>query len=154
MNKLIYAPLIILVIVAIFYSSYQASSSFGTTAYNQTQANLNGGNLVNNTQTTYTQSGQNLNFIVTEGIYALIVVVVGCILLALVGLNVLGSGLGDASVDIIYKTTIYYILWGVCTALGGYSAFSSIPDLFGVLGWFVMTLIFTVGIIQSINSHS
>ena len=46
------------------------------------------------------------------------------------------------------------VLWGVCTALGGYSAFSSIPDLFGVLGWFVMTLIFTVGIIQSINSHS
>ena len=59
MNKLIYAPLIILVIVAIFYSSYQVSSSFGTTAYNQTQANLNGGNLVNSTQTTYTQSGQN-----------------------------------------------------------------------------------------------
>lgn len=150
MNKLIYAPLLFLLIIAIFYLSY-LSTDISASPYDETQSGFNGSSSLNETDTTYSQDSYNINFIVEMGIYSLIVIAVGCAIIALVGLNIVGSGLTDESVKIIYQTTVHYIIWGVISTFGGFSALQLMPYGFGLLLYFIITLVYTVGIIQSIS---
>lgn len=82
----------------------------------------------------------------------LIVIIVSAIVLGLIGIKVLGSGLSDTSVKIIWNGLVYYGLWGIFSVFG-VDALTSIP-IFGLFTWFLLTFIYTLGIFQNMNVSS
>lgn len=90
-----------------------------------------------------------LDFTMVTGLVAIIV---GAIALGLIGLNVLGSGLPDSSVKIIWNGIVFYGLWSIFSVLG-YTALVSIP-LFGVMLWFFLTFFYTLGVFGKMGSDS
>jgi len=148
--KLILYPLVIMFILTamsqlIVYSNIDYTYS-NTNAINP----ATGQQTINETETGLEQSGSDAIFNVnmTTGLIALIIalVVVG----AVAGIRILGSGLSTYSVQLIHKAAVYYGLWGIFSALS-YIAFASIP-FFGVFLWIGLTLIYTLGFYQTLNS--
>jgi len=81
----------------------------------------------------------------------LIGVVVGVMALAtFAGVSVLGSGISETSVSAIVKGTAYLLIWGVFSALA--IALIMQIALFGPILYFILTLIYTLGIVNSIGS--
>lgn len=75
---------------------------------------------------------------------------------AIAGIRVLGSGISDTSVKIIYNSVLFYAIWGILSVftLNGLDAdgLLSIPFGVGIWIWFIMTLLYSLGIVQQINS--
>jgi hypothetical protein len=84
----------------------------------------------------------------TTGLIALIIVLV--VVGVVAGIRVLGSGLSSYSVMLIHKSTVYYGLWGVFSAFS-FGLFLGIP-IFGVLIWFALTLVYSIGFFSTLNS--
>lgn len=71
-------------------------------------------------------------------------------LAALVGLKILGSGISDVSVSTIILSTAYLAIWGVFSVLAFDLIVNQIP-IIGSTFYFILTIIYTAGIIASIN---
>lgn len=149
--KLILIPLLILIMFATLNQllplgsqTINFTSSTATSAYN-----ITGNQTLDSV--TYELSNVGASTVwdvnMTAGIIALIIALVAVGVAA--GITVLGSGLSNFSVQLIYKSATYYGLWGVFSALG-FVGFSSIP-IFGLMLWLVLTLIYSVGFFQTLN---
>ena len=90
------------------------------------------------------------------GIDGFLALIIGIIALGvLAGIHVLGSGLSDASINIIYKSVFYYVLWGIFSVFAyGINdiGISSIP-IFGMVIYLFLTIVYSIGIQQQINTH-
>lgn len=84
-----------------------------------------------------------------DGILAIMIgiVVVG----AAIGFHLFGSGISDYSQAIIYKTMLYYSIWGVFSALS-VGLITSIPFV-GLFFWIGLTLFYSIGFQEQIGSH-
>jgi hypothetical protein len=149
--KLILIPLLILILFATINQllplgsqTINFTSSTTTAAYN-----ITGNQTLDATTSVLTNTGvQSVwDINMTAGIIALIIALVAVGVAA--GITVLGSGLSNFSVQLIYKSATYYGLWGVFSALG-FVGFLSIP-IFGLMLWLILTLIYSVGFFQSLN---
>lgn len=83
----------------------------------------------------------------------LIIIVIGLMALAAVaGLRVLGSGVSETSVKTIVLGTGLLALWGVFSVFG-LTMITAIP-IFGVVIYFFLTAIYTLGVIQQVGGGS
>lgn len=149
--KLILYPLLILMLLAGFNQLLLNSSTDLT--YNGSLTTLaNGTQILNSTSSTLSQGSSDAIFDINmiSGIVALIIGLVAVGVVA--GIHVFGSGLSDYSVQLIHKSTFYYGLWGIFSALS-FTCFNSIPVI-GLFLWLGMTLIYTIGFAQSLNTSS
>lgn len=67
------------------------------------------------------------------------------------GLHFFGSGTSDISVGAIFKGTGYVFLWATFSALS-FSLISSIPSFMGYGFYFFLTVLYVLGIINSVGS--
>lgn len=149
--KLILVPLLILILFATISQLLPTgSSTINFTSTSTTGAyNITGNQTLDATTSVLTNTGVSSvwDINMTAGIIALIIALVAVGVAA--GITVLGSGLSNFSVQLIYKSATYYGLWGVFSALG-FVGFSSIP-IFGLMLWLILTLIYSVGFFQTLN---
>lgn len=153
-NDYITYPLLILVIIAGFTQLLVNTNSTGIDLSYNGSINVDSqtGNLTENENTTTIQTQeQNAVFDINmiTGLIALIIslIVVGVI----AGIRVLGSGLSEKSVTLIYNSTVYYGLWGIFSALS-FQAFNSIP-IVGLFTWLIMTLIYSLGFFKTTHGN-
>lgn len=69
---------------------------------------------------------------------------------AVVGVRVLGTGVSNISVEIITKGTFYFALWGILSAFA--QPLISQIYLLGTIIYVILSLMYVVGFVQSINS--
>jgi hypothetical protein len=142
-------PLLILVLLTTFYTLYQIQpiSIPSSTIHNQTD--ITGNPIVNGTSTTYEQAGNQYNITLTDTLGIMAIIAVIEIIATIAGINVLGSGLSDTSVMIIYKSAGLTIIWSVFSVTG-IQVLNLIPYSFGLLLYFVFTLVYAYGVITEV----
>lgn len=90
--------------------------------------------------------GQELTFAISplEGALSIIIIVI--LLGALVGINLMGSGLSDESVKLIIIGVAYTGIWLTFSAM----SFSMLLDfpVYGVFIYIVLTIMFVIGVFQ------
>jgi hypothetical protein len=134
-NKLTY-PLVILIFASIISVFYQIASY-------TSQLNIG-------SSFTFNILGYDLSFSLgTEGIILLIVVCGG--IGAIVGVNILGSGLSTMAQAIVYKSVFYFGLWAIFSVLSVDLIFS-IPIVGSVI-WLVLTLFYCLGVQEQVGTH-
>lgn len=148
MNSFIFYPLVILLTISLFTQFYYYDTATFDSDETQTQ-NLVANQTLNGTsqELELEQGSLDLGFNMT---YGLVAVIVSAIALGLIGLNVLGSGLSDFSVKIIWNGIVFYGLWLIFSVLS-YSSIVSIPT-FGIIFWFLLTFVYTLGIFNRMGS--
>lgn len=111
--------------------------------------NQEGNQTLTGSTDTLTQETQSTEFSINmqTGIIALIIglVIIG----VLAGIRVLGSGLSEYSVKLIYKSSTYYGLWGIFSVLS-YNCFQELP-FFGIFLWLGLTIVYSMGFFQTLN---
>lgn len=146
--KLILYPLLILIFVGAFYMIVSNNNANFSSYYNNA-FEASGNQTLSGTTSTLTQQPANVSFNLdmTTGLIILIIsmVIIGTV----AGVRVLGSGLSNFAVQLLYKSAVYYGLWGMFSIFS-ITAFISIPT-FGVFFWFILTLIYTLGFFQTLN---
>lgn len=109
-------------------------------------------NIVQNNDVTSIDIDFSLGIFSYSGTINLIVLIVtiGIILiaLALVGTNVLGSGLSDTSVSLIIRVVAYVVLWIVISLTT--LTFLEPLEITGDMLWGIMTLFYALGLLGSI----
>jgi len=149
MNGLIVYPLFLLLLIAGVNQLYVLSSS--DLSYSNTLAGIaqEGNQTLNEEESQLRQEAADaaFNINMTAGFIALIIGLVAVGVVA--GIKVLGSGLDTYSVQLIHKSTVYFGLWGVFSALA-VTGFLSVP-LFGAFFWFGLTLAYSLGFFQSLQ---
>lgn len=151
MNNYIVYPLLILVVIGSFYQVYRFGENYDLSESNSTSQELIANQTLNGTsqELEIEEGSLDLSFDMTVG---LVVIILGAIALGLIGLNVLGSGLSDFSVKIIWNGIVYYGLWAVFSVLA-ITVILSIP-YFGALLWFFLTMIYSLGVFGNMGSES
>jgi len=149
MNKFIYYPLILLFMIAVFIQMINIGSLDFDYEGSQEQG-LEGNQTLNaETSTLELESGSlSLDYTLSTGI---IIIIVSAIALGLIGLNVLGSGLSDFSVKIIWNGIVFYGLW-LIFSVTGFNFFSSIPYYIGIVFWIGLTLVYSLGVFERMGS--
>lgn len=71
------------------------------------------------------------------------------ILVALLGIKVLGSGLSDASIQIINRCVVYFTLWGFLSTIS--FAFLYTFEVFGIIIYAVLTILYSIGVFVGIG---
>jgi len=153
MNPYITYPLIILVVIGSFNYLYEfeSATSVDLSSEGLIEQNVTGSVFENETETTVSAGTHTLtlDFNMTIGLVAIIVTAIA---LGLIGFNLLGSGLPDASIKILWNGLIYYGLWTIFSILA-FNPITSIP-LFGTLLWFFLTLFYSLGVFGKMGSDS
>jgi len=151
MNPYITYPLIILVVIGSFNYLYEFE---GATSIDLTYEGIQNQTLIGNQTLTGEESeleleegSLSLDFTMTTGIVAIII---SAIALGLIGIHILGSGLSDFSVKIIWNGIVFYGLWTIFSVLA-LTAIIAIP-IFGVLLWFFLTLFYSLGVFGKMGS--
>jgi len=150
MNNLIVYPLLLLVVIGSFYQLVTLTSIDFSQDQTQTET-LQQNQTLDGTESELEIEGGSLNIDFTMSV-GLIVIIISAIALGLIGINVLGSGLSDNSVKIIWNGIIYYGLWGIFSALG-FNVFTLIPVGFGLLIWFILTMVYSLGVFHQMGSR-
>jgi len=140
--KLIWTPLFILIVLAFLnillgfnFGGYSVSDVVSTTT------------LIDGSTKTYV-SEYDFSFGIDEGT-GWIAILVGLLTLgAVVGANVLGSGLNDTSSKAVMTIIVFTGLWSFFSVFG-WNLITGIAT-WGVIIWFGLTLMFTVGVIKQI----
>lgn len=151
MNSFVVYPLLILVVIGSFTQIYNFGENYDLSGSNSTSQELITSQTLNGTsqELELEEGSLDLSFNMTVGIVATIA---GAIALGLIGLKFLGSGLSDFSVKIIWNGIVYYGLWLIFSVLG-YNVLVSIPFL-GVLLWFFLTLIYSLGVFGKMGGEN
>ena len=140
--KLIWTPLFILIVLAFLnillgfnFGGYSVSDVVSTTT------------LIDGSTTTFV-SEYDFSFGIDEGT-GWIAILVGLLTLgAVVGANVLGSGLNDTSSKAVMTIIVFTGLWSFFSVFG-WNLITGIAT-WGVIIWFGLTLMFTIGVIRQI----
>ena len=150
MNSLIVYPLIILFIVGGFSQLYNFTNVDLSYEGSLTDIESGGNQTLDETEQELRQEMKdavfNVNMVTGFIVLIISIVVVG----VLAGLRVLGSGLSEYSVKLIYNSTTYYGLWGIFSVLG-FTLFSNIPYSFGLFFWFGLTLVYSLGFFETLH---
>ena len=94
------------------------------------------------------QNPSDIALTTTIGFIAIVIGVTALILV--VGLHILGSGVSDLSVDAIYKSTAYFAVWGVFSAIA-YGLIVQLPLNFGLYLYLILTIMYALGIVNSVG---
>lgn len=85
-----------------------------------------------------------------DGITGAIVILIVIVTIAsVIGIQILGSGLSDASVRVITAVLVYSGLWGVLSVLSGSLIFSI--EVFGSVIYIVLTLFYVIGVVEKVT---
>jgi len=71
------------------------------------------------------------------------------IAIALIGINVLGTGLQNESIHIIYKVLAYYFIWAIISIFT-FDIFASIPVL-GTTFYMIFTILYGISILGNVS---
>ena len=147
-NDFIFYPLLILIVVSLFTQLYYYDSATFNSDEIQEQ-NLIGNQTLTGEESELEleQGNLSLGFDMTVGMVSIII---SAVALGLIGLNILGSGLDPQAVKIIWNGIVFYGLWAIFSVMG-YNSIVSIPT-FGVLFWFMMTFIYSLGVFGKMGS--
>lgn len=144
--RLIILPLGLLIFSAFFAQGLMLSGesrSFSDSGYSGTQNDTG-------EESTLTVEGYDvsLGFDAEGGFlaYVLVVVTVGVV----AGITVLGSGIKEFSVKVLYTTVALYGVWLLFSVIG-IETLSSIP-VFGWALWFILTVVYGLGVFQQVGS--
>ena len=150
MNNLIVYPLLLIFIIAGFNQLYYYSEVNLSHEGTLTDIASGGNQTANEAETEIRQEMGDAVFDInmTSGLIALIIGLVAVGVVA--GVQFLGSGLDTYSVKLIHKSTTYFGLWGIFSALS-FTVFSSIP-FFGLFIWLGLTLVYTLGFFQTLGN--
>ena len=105
----------------------------------------------NGTASSFEVYNTNIILNIDPIIGAIAIIIIIATVGALIGIQVLGSGLSSESVRVLIISIAYSGLWGVLSALS-YSLIISI-ELFGSLIYIVLTIGFVIGIIEKIGGN-
>lgn len=148
MNNFIFYPLIVLITISLFTQFYYYDTATFSSEESQNQTLIGNQTLSGEESELELDNAElSLDFTMTVGLVA---VIAGAIALGLIGLNVLGSGLSDFSVKIIWNGIVFYGLWSIFSVLG-YNSIASIPT-FGVIFWFLLTFVYSLGVFGKMGS--
>jgi len=148
MNNFIFYPLVILMTIGLFTQFYYYDTATFDSDEIQTQ-DIIGNQTLNEEESELEleQGSLDLSFDMTVGLVA---VIIGGIVLGLIGIQVLGSGLPDRSIKIIWNGIVFYGLWLIFSVLG-YNSIVSIPT-FGIIFWFIITFIYSLGVFERMGN--
>ena len=143
----IFYPLFILIVVSLFTQLYYNDTAIFGSNENQTQSLIGNQTLGGEESELELDNAElSLDFNMTAGLVA---VIAGAIALGLIGLNVLGSGLSDFSVKIIWNGIVFYGLWSIFSVL----AFNAISNIWlGSIFWFLLTFIYSLGVFSRMGN--
>jgi len=151
LNNLILYPLVLLLFLSVFYQLVYFESTDLTYNETLTVESVNASQFINGTETAYLSDVDAGRFDInmTSGFLALVLglVVVGVV----AGVRILGSGLSEYSVNLIHKSVVYYGIWGVLSVIS-YGVFLTFPFGFGIVLWFGLTFIYTLGFFQTLQA--
>jgi len=105
--------------------------------------------LINDTITTLTFEDADALFVIDPVLGAIGMLVVIGVIAAIIGIQILGSGLSPESVKMIMSMTMYGGMWGVLSILS-YPLLNSI-EMFGAVIYITLTLAYVIGIIQKLG---
>lgn len=153
--KLLAFPLAVLLFFAMFNVLFEFSGSdvyddFMSASDIQSSDNITVYESYNETDTPYTIEGYTYSagFDLETGFIALLVGAVA--LVAVLGIGIFGSGLGGYSVSVIFKSLVYFGIWGLLSFLGA-GGLLALP-LFGWIFFFILTFIFSLGVMEQLGS--
>lgn len=140
------AIIITLFIFGLFYNDQTFDQNL-LSGYNSSA--INGTFTEGGTEKSLATEGDEYDFAIneTQGIIAIIIAV--SVVGSIIGIRVLGSGLSEKTVTILYNTIFFYGVWAL------FSAFSlTLLLLIPIGGWiiyFILTAMLSFGIVQQIN---
>ena len=138
-------PLLVLTFIAIIFGSSFVSITIEQEAIS-TWLKLN------NTLTESRIEQINTTINIDELTGAIAIIIALAMITSVIGLRVLGSGLSDESVRTLTIAIIYTSIWTILSILA-YSLFAII-ELFGLLIYVCLTIIFVIGVIEKISGVS
>lgn len=121
-------------------SGYSAEAIHGTFTENGEEKSLS-----------TSESGYEFAINETQGIMAIVIAV--SVIGSLIGIRVVGTGLSEMTVKILYNTIFFYGVWALFSALS-LQWFLIIPIGAGWIIYFILTGMLGFGIIQQINGGS
>lgn len=151
--RLLYLPLGLLILTALFTSYFRLASADDDVGIMNLTDSVTGSISGNQTLTGSEDSLNLEDYDVDLAINfqdGLIAVVVGLIAIGVTaGITILGSGLAEYSVMILFKTIGYYSIWILFSTIG-IDGFVIIP-FFGWMVYFFLTVVYSLGIMESIS---
>ena len=81
------------------------------------------------------------------------IVITFAVLIALVGIQILGSGLGDTSVQVISRIIVYALVWSIFSVFACIY-FTSITHAIGTLLYWILTVLFFLGVFIDLREQS
>lgn len=147
--KLILLPLILLAFSAVMTQMIVAEEYYTTTSTSYNVDPALGNQTIDGTPQTMDIEGYGVSagFDLETGVIAVVIVVMAIGVVA--GITVLGSGLSDVSVSIIYKSVMFYTLW-LLLSVFGLEGITTVP-IFGWVFYFFLTLVYSLGVVQQIQ---
>lgn len=149
--KYIIIPMAIIIAIFLFGLFYNDQSIDTTMSSGYTSESINGTFTENSEEKSLSQEGSEYDFALneTQGLIAILITV--SVISSLIGIRVLGSGLSEITVKILYNTIFFYGVWAL------FSVFSlEWILLIPVGGWmiyFILTGMLSFGIVQQINGN-
>lgn len=144
--KLIYIPLALLMFTAVFMQGF-ALAGGSSLSSDDFSATLND----TGDESTLTVEGYDVEvgFDAQDGILVFVVSMVAVAVVA--GITVVGSGLKEISIKVLYVTVALFGVWGLISlfAVGGLTA---IP-VFGSVFYFILTLVYGLGVFQMVGGY-
>ncbi len=165
-GKLIMYPLMMLIFCAVLAQLINLGNIgfITTTGYNATSTSsgsigsyiASGGGVLFPMGASNTNSSYSVPSVALIGADGLLALLIGFVAIGVtIGISILGSGLSESSQNILYKSIVYYAIWGIFSVFAynmGVIGISNIPT-FGSLIYLFMTIVYTVGVQQQINTH-
>lgn len=148
MNSLIYYPLGILLIMAIFGIFYNPTN----TIIGTTDINTDGFTSAFNGTDSFSFSGTSLILGISyqDGILLSVVAIIAFI--GIIGIRVVDTGISEYSVKAITNLSLWGIgIWGMLSILS-FDAITASPYQMGWFLWLALTIFYLMGIFKSINS--
>lgn len=149
MNKLITFPLLILMLIAGFCQVFNVGA-IDLSHSSSLSVDSQGGTLAENESSTNVSTDSTNAIFNIDMVTGLIVLIIALVVVGVIaGIRVLGSGLSEKSVTLIYNSAVYYGLWGIFSVLA-FEAFESITIMgLGLFLWLGLTLAYSLGFFET-----
>lgn len=150
MNYLLLFPLGILLTITLFTVAFTGTTLIGTM---DDDANFSSGEgvTINGTDSGVVEIPQvpNQKFDMWGLKGALVILAIALVLGAFISINVVGSGLGDEGVQMVFNATVYLGLWACLTVMA--LSMLMTPEIV-FLFWVVLTFMYVIGVAMEVNS--
>ena len=115
-------------------------------------SDLNPNLIVNGSTTTLEFSGDDVLFAIDPTVATIAVFVIIIAIVAVLGIQVLGSGLSSESIKVIMACILYGAVWGLLSVLA--MPLILAIEVFGTIIYMILLIGFVVGVIESISGGS